>query len=82
MGDTFGIGKVMESIKQSTTDALLEIKPDQLTDHAEERLMSIRAFRREISACLEPILEQVEAVKAKFTGRAYIEDQQEQQSID
>ena len=78
MGDTFGINKVMESIKQSTTDALLEIKPDELTDHAEERLKSIRAFRREINSCLEPILDQVEAVKAKFTGRAYNEDHQEQ----
>ena len=74
MGDAFGISKVMESIKQSTTDALLEIKPDELTGQAEERLKSIRAFRREINESLEPILEQVEAVKAKFSGRAYNED--------
>ena len=72
----------MESIKQSTTDAMLEIKPDELTEQAEERLKSIRAFRREINECLEPILEQVEAVKAKFQGRAYNEDQHEQQSVD
>ena len=32
MGDAFGISKVMESIKQSTTDAMLEIKPDELTE--------------------------------------------------
>ena len=82
MGDTFGIGKVMESIKQSTTDALTEIKPDELTDHAEERLKSIRAFRREINACLEPILEQVESVKQKFTGRSFNDNQEEQQSVD
>lgn len=67
----------MESIKQSTTDAILEIKPDELTEHAEERLVKMRAFRQEINESLAPILDQVEAVKAKFIGKAYVEEDQE-----
>ena len=82
MGDTFGIGKVMETMKQCTTDALLEIKPDELTEQAEQRLATIKAFRNEIHECFAPILDQVEAIKAKFTGKVYSEggDQQQQSS--
>ena len=67
----------MQSIKQSTTDAILEINPEELTEHAEQRLKKIRAFRREINDSIAPIIDQLEAVKAKFIGKAYNEEDQE-----
>lgn len=74
MGDSFGITKVMDAIKQNTTEALLEVKPEAMTEQAEQRLVAMKAFRREILDCLEPIVEQLETVKAKFSGRAYNEE--------
>ena len=37
-GDIFGIGKIMNSIKENTKEALLECKPQELIDNAEEKL--------------------------------------------
>ena len=75
--DTFGIGKVMDSIKKNTTDAILEIKPEEMTENAEKKLENIKAFRQEIHESLQPILDQLETVKAKFTGKMYSEEEAE-----
>lgn len=81
MGDTFGIGKVMDSIRQNTTDAILEVKPEAMTEHAEQKLVEIKAFRREIRDCLAPIIDQLETVKAKFSGKAFNEELEQSEGI-
>ena len=57
--DTFNIQAVLDSIKESTKEALLEVRPETMVSSAEEKLASMKDFRKEVSESLTPILEQL-----------------------
>ena len=69
--DVFSIGKIMNSIKENTMEALTEINTDQLVESAEGKLLTFKNFRTEITASLAPIIADLEKVQQKFAGKAY-----------
>ena len=80
--DSFGIAKIMQSIQNHTTEAILQMDPDKMKETADNKLKNIRQFRRDVQSSLEPILADLETLKAQFEGKVYQINEEEQENTD